>query len=240
MKVRNAFLANYGEVRESLAFISGAFPEWWYLPDLQQSPHMQLIAQLQFDEDELDREFEFQLHLRRPNGSEDSLGIVKSTRERSELDPPDAPKYQIWTLQLVLRFDEAGLHVITISDSVSEGSEELAEIPVLVRTGGDVGPRRQSTLKDVSDIVLQMRDLLNIQLLEHKNDQTIWVPGFGSPETIARTNLMRRLEMSLAALGFDAASLPNTNTLLTTHLWSTSLLEAAIDEVKRRLASGQP
>jgi hypothetical protein len=89
-----------------------------------------------------------------------------------------------------------------------------------------------SAIKDISDIVLDMRNLFNVQLIEHKNDQTPWVPGYGTPETLARTDLIRRLEMSLATLDFDAAALPNTNTLTTTHLWSNTLLEEAIKEVK--------
>jgi hypothetical protein len=89
-----------------------------------------------------------------------------------------------------------------------------------------------SAIKDISGILLDMRNLFNMQYIEHKDDQPPWVPGYGTPETLARTNLIRRLEMSLAMLGFDADALPKTNTLMTTHLWSNTLLEEAIKEVK--------
>ncbi len=95
-----------------------------------------------------------------------------------------------------------------------------------------------TAIKDISQIVLDMRNLFNVQQMEHQHDSMPWAPSYGSPETLARTDLIRRLEMSLAMLGFDAAALPNTNTLMTTHLWSSTLLEAAIKEIKDVL--GEP
>ena len=42
-------------------------------------------------------------------------------------------------------------------------------------------------IKDISDIVLEMRNLFNLQQLEHQSDNTIWVLEHGSVETLART-----------------------------------------------------
>jgi hypothetical protein len=46
---------------------------------------------------------------------------------------------------------------------------------------------------------------------------------------------MRKLEISLAALGDSATLMGNTNTLATTHNWSSTVLEAAFQEVKDSL-----
>jgi hypothetical protein len=141
MKISNAFLANYGEVHDSLAFISGAFPEWWYVTDLTQRVPMRLVVQLQFNDSELDTPFDFQIALRQGSRINPPFGFVKAARQRSDLDVVDAPKFQIWTMAIEVSFFTSGLHEIVISNA-TKGSqrEELASIPVLIRTNENISP----------------------------------------------------------------------------------------------------
>ena len=90
-------------------------------------------------------------------------------------------------------------------------------------------------LEGLMDVVLRMRELFNSQLAEHDG---MWVHPFGSPETLARTALIRTLEGRLAIFGDRFTSTSNLVVLTTTYLWSTNYLEGAIEELKEALVAG--
>ena len=94
---------------------------------------------------------------------------------------------------------------------------------------GDALLRR---LEGLMDVVLQMRELFNDQVSVH---DTMWVPGYGAPETLARTALMRLLEGRLVLFPERFGAQSSVAVLTTTHLWSSTYLEGAIEEIKAAL-----
>lgn len=90
-------------------------------------------------------------------------------------------------------------------------------------------------LKDLADVLLEMRHMFNIQ---HSQHDSAWVPAYGSPETLERTNLIQRLGVRLAPLDQGKMVLPITRSLATAFNWSSTTLEQAITEVKDLMVVG--
>jgi hypothetical protein len=84
-------------------------------------------------------------------------------------------------------------------------------------------------LERLMDLVLEMRELFNDQITEHGS---IWVPGYYTPETLARTALNRKLEAGLVIFRSRTGMLGKVFTLTTTHNWNSTILEEAIEEIK--------
>jgi len=88
---------------------------------------------------------------------------------------------------------------------------------------------RVRRLEAVMDVLLQMRALFNEQ---HSLNPADWVPGINSPEALARLALQRALEARLVPFEDDLPLGVNVRTVPTTWLWSSTLLEQAIAEIK--------
>jgi hypothetical protein len=132
VRVRDAFLANHAEVREGLAFISGAFPEWWRLNTLPATVPVSLVVVIDLDPSEIDQALKVTIRLVHPNGDRDTLGDVPFRRPRQAEDillPGGTPFRQILACTFDVHFRMEGLHRVAITS----GDEEVESVPVAVR-----------------------------------------------------------------------------------------------------------
>src|SRR5438045_426805 len=61
VRVHSAFLANHAEVRDSLAYVLGGFPEWWTVTELPSSAFLAMVVVLQLERFEIEHEHSFDL-----------------------------------------------------------------------------------------------------------------------------------------------------------------------------------
>ena len=99
---------------------------------------------------------------------------------------------------------------------------------------------RSRRIEALLDTVLEMRQLFNQQNAAHENEVPPWVPGWHSPEALARLALCRQLEGRMVPFekAFDASSA--VRTLATTENWGNTHLEQASSEVKSILMAATP
>ena len=133
-----------------------------------------------------------------------------------------------------------GVRTLSQGERSAEAAEASAESSAHAATAAERASRvaesdaRIRRLEGLMDIVLGMRELFNYQVAEH---DTMWAPPYGSPETLARTALIRTLEGRLAVFGNRFTTSSNVVTLTTTHLWTTIYLEGAIEELRAALVA---
>lgn len=133
MKVTNAFLANYAELRESLIFASGASPEWWTVPALNVPSLIAFVATIRLEESEIGKTYNFILELEPPEGSKAGLAFFNSRRDLSPNETFDGPVYSIFALNFPVPFNTVGLFNFVLSTSGESGVEEIARVPLLIR-----------------------------------------------------------------------------------------------------------
>lgn len=121
-----------------------------------------------------------------------------------------------------------------IAGTVSAASGDVSRPPSSSSGESPVIPFDR--LRELADTLLAMRHMFNVQHASHRNDQTPWMPEYGSREALDRTNLLQQLAMRLAPLSTETAPLPATRSLLPTINWSNTMLEQAIQEVKELMA----
>ncbi len=84
----------------------------------------------------------------------------------------------------------------------------------------------------VLDVVLEMREMFNEQEVAHKQyGRPPSTPVSGSPETVARTALNRKLQGRLVLFEHELDSTKKVRTLTTSFNWESAHLEQAIIEV---------
>lgn len=133
-----------------------------------------------------------------------------------------------------------GVKTLGQGERSAKAAEASAEASARAATAAERAARvaesdaRIRRIEGLMDVVLAMRELFNSQVAEH---DTMWTPSYGSPETLARTALIRTLEGRLAAFGDFFTTSSNVLVLTTTHLWSSTLLEGAIGELKAALVA---
>jgi hypothetical protein len=129
MKLRSAFLANHAEVRESLAFVSGAFPEYWRTPALNAPQIVAFVANLEFEESEIGKTFNFLLGLQPPQGAPIGLAYFNSQMDNNQTGEP---RYFIAALNLTVAFSTVGVYNFTLSTTDESGVNEIAKVPLNV------------------------------------------------------------------------------------------------------------
>jgi hypothetical protein len=129
VKVTNAFLANYVEVRDSLAYVAGAFPEWWDVPQLPSTGMLFVVVTIELQADELNTTFNFILRVDRPDSTTTVLSGVNAMRGPSLQDVHGAPYFQIIPIGSNVEFRETGRHELVLSAP----DKEVARIPFAVR-----------------------------------------------------------------------------------------------------------
>lgn len=111
MRVEAAFLANYAEVRGSLGYISGAFPEWWNVTELPSVHQLAAVLLISLDDHELGTKQTVDFGVMRP-GADDVELLARAEFER--LRDPDAPAGTSPTEKIVLNmhfeFQSLGVH----------------------------------------------------------------------------------------------------------------------------------
>ena len=116
MRLANAFLANYAEVRGGLAYISGAFPEWFDAPTLPTIGGFQLVLNVQLEPHEVGRTVVIEVRIRRPGGELDQIGMIQTTSVRGpdESGIPGAPINWVVIAPLPTQIGSEGLHAYVI------------------------------------------------------------------------------------------------------------------------------
>lgn len=133
MKVTNAFLANHAEIRDSLVFASGAFPEWWMIPNLTMAQPLAFVATIEMEGSEIGKTYNFILGLEAPEAATTGLAFFTSRRDLVPDETTDAPIYNIFALNFLVPFGTVGLHHFVLSISQENGIEEIARVPLLVK-----------------------------------------------------------------------------------------------------------
>jgi hypothetical protein len=129
VKVNNAFLANHAEIRESLAYVSGAFPEWWEVFQLPATANVFVVFVVELDDDELQSPIECVLDLEHPGGTIQSVAnVLVNSSPRGER-VTGAPNFQIVAVSTLVEFLQSDRHEFTIRS----GEERLARVPFAVR-----------------------------------------------------------------------------------------------------------
>lgn len=114
VQIESAFFANHAEVRDSLLFASGAYPEYWTLPELPGNTALTLVLVVRLEIDENDREFTWSVTASSPRGEATKVGQI-NTKRGGVLAEDGSPLYQIIAAPLVIEFKVAGLHSFTIT-----------------------------------------------------------------------------------------------------------------------------
>jgi hypothetical protein len=130
MKVRDFFLADYADVKDSLAFISGAFPEWWTVVQIPAPATIYVVLLLDYTE-EPDELAYFDVEVHGPK-SDVHLFSLQAKRGATDRDTPGGPRFQPVALQAHVTFQEVGLHqfilfrrfMAPIGGGSSQGPEE--------------------------------------------------------------------------------------------------------------------
>lgn len=128
VEIANAFVANYVEVRGSLAYIMGAFPEWWSVPALPSRQVLGFVVVAQLEDHELAKRMELEIAITDPDGKTDPLTKFAFVRGTGGAEVP-APKWQTVPTSLSIEFRMEGEHRISVS---SEGNV-LASVPLGLR-----------------------------------------------------------------------------------------------------------
>jgi hypothetical protein len=118
MKVRisNAFLASYAEVRGGTTQILGAFPEWWGIPRLPSSLLIYGVVQVELERSEIEATFQLVASLHRPDGSVDPPVLqMQAARGPETTDTRDYdPAYLCMPFPIPLTIASEGRHQIEI------------------------------------------------------------------------------------------------------------------------------
>ena len=129
VKIANALVSNYAEVRDSLANVLGAFPEWWTVTSLPIVQPVGMVVVAQLERDELDKRITLRFQVTHPNGKTDDLSTVIFVRGTGAAEV-EGPKYQILPVGLNVNFQTPGEHVFTV---LGEDGEILATVPLGLR-----------------------------------------------------------------------------------------------------------
>jgi hypothetical protein len=127
VRVHSAFLANSAEVKDTLAYVLGGFPEWWTVPALPASAFLAMVVVLELRDDEVDQEYTFDLVVDRL-GDTTPIAQVRSKRGRSDR-APGAPILHVIAVNFIVQFETEGPHDFVL---LSYGVQ-LARVPLLVR-----------------------------------------------------------------------------------------------------------
>lgn len=111
MKVRSLHLANYAEVRDSLVYELGAYPEWWTVTELPQQFNMSLVLVLELHSDELSVEHVIQVQMTPPDGQTAiPIAEVRVNREASADHPEGGTYLQPVVFNFGIEFRVLGVH----------------------------------------------------------------------------------------------------------------------------------
>ncbi|GEM_PF-2979422 len=137
-----------------------------------------------------------------------------------------------------IRLGERSAKAAERSATASAKAAEATERSVKASERAAALAEQDATLRRIEgvlDVVLAMREVFHEQGVAHENDFPPWVPALHSPEMLIQTALRRKLEGRLVLFEEQLDSRTAVRTLTNPNLWSTGLLERAIDEVKALL-----
>lgn len=112
MRLTNAFIANYAEIRGGLAYVAGAFPEWFDAPTLPIIGSLYAVIVFDLEPNDLGTLTEIRISVVRPGGQTDPITVAKTQAMRLPDAPPleGAPIHQVYALPIPTQFGSEGLH----------------------------------------------------------------------------------------------------------------------------------
>jgi hypothetical protein len=114
VQITNALLANYAEVQNGLAYITGGLPSWWTVPTLPAVSSLSMVVVVELDLDNPQRPIPLDFSFAAPSGTVTPLGNI--TAQRIPTSTPDgAPLLQVVATTFQLQFSETGLHVFAVA-----------------------------------------------------------------------------------------------------------------------------
>jgi hypothetical protein len=121
MKVRDFFLATHTEVRDSLGFITGAFPEWWTVPGIPATTRMDFMVVFDYTED-LNEVGHFHIDHHAPD-ADVRIVSIQASRGATPRDAAGGPRYQPFAFEAELTFNKVGLHEFVLSQQRVSSTE---------------------------------------------------------------------------------------------------------------------
>jgi hypothetical protein len=143
MRIRDAFVANHAETHDGLAFITGAFPEWWTIPIAPYVANMSMVVVLELTEADASESYQFWVHLVAPDGTSAATTNFGTSRGLEAGRPDGAPLFQVVTLPLAAYFPVPGRYEFVVA---LDELERLATVPLAVRLQGGATPQEQARL----------------------------------------------------------------------------------------------
>lgn len=130
VEIRDAFLANYAEARDSLVTAVSAFPEWWTSPSLPFVAVAYLVVNVELEESEILTEFLLDVSVERPNADIDYLMGIRLQRGESTTKVTGAPLYKQLAARLRVEFKETGKHEIVVACAATE---QVVRVPLAIQ-----------------------------------------------------------------------------------------------------------
>ncbi len=123
VKVTDVVLANYAEMRDGLAFITGGFPDYLTAISPNYSPRIGMVVVVDYEPVEIGMAFHFLVRLVHPDGDADTVVKIGTAPQLKPNHPDFAPIRQVVTVSsLPVEFRMSGLHEFRVVD---ENSGEL-------------------------------------------------------------------------------------------------------------------
>lgn len=128
MKVHSFHIANSAEVRDSLLYELGGYPEWWNVSSLPFASSLALVLVVEHEAPDLGNEQVVEISLRRPSSQDaDEIGKIQMRRDHDGDHPEGAPFIQVVVFPFWIEFKDIGPHEFVATQNGSAiGTASLA------------------------------------------------------------------------------------------------------------------
>jgi hypothetical protein len=116
VKVNSFYLANYAEVRDSLVYSMGGFPEWWTVHTLPSVSTLAVVLVAELTKDELPTDHRLDLMLVRPSARDEGeqIASVQFRHAPNENADLEGPFFQPIVFNFGVEFREEGRHEFAV------------------------------------------------------------------------------------------------------------------------------
>jgi hypothetical protein len=129
VRISSAFVANSAEVKDGLAYVMGAFPEWWTLTELPADSTLAFVFVVEMDDWELGQQFQFLIRMDHPEQSSDTLAVIQYSRP-ADNQQTGTPIRQVVAVPVVAHFRSRGMHTFRVTHQ----ENLVASVSLYVRT----------------------------------------------------------------------------------------------------------
>ena len=114
LRLASGFIANYVEVRDSILYVSGGFPEWWTVTSLPSTSVLGIGLVVEFEPEDLNIVHSVTAAVRRVDGA--ALVVAGDSIRRKEAAdrPADSPIHMCLASTVLVEFSEEGRHEVEV------------------------------------------------------------------------------------------------------------------------------